>query len=163
MSSLLGVNYYVLPSGCCTRHYMIRFFLSSGISLDMVYSYKSHYYSTGIKMASLTSDSILLNPLPEIIAALTSSSFGILPAPDSQPLLEQTFPRTAEELKSVQEESNRSRKMSERVVGMCRVGLLDGEGHVVIRLDRAGWTVSRFHEAPFFLFFFFFLSGAGRD
>ncbi|OWZ32306.1 hypothetical protein C347_03001 [Cryptococcus neoformans AD2-60a] len=92
-------------------------------------------------MASLTSDSILLNPLPEIIAALTSSSFGILPAPDSQPLLEQTFPRTAEELKSVQEESNRSRKMSERVVGMCRVGLLDGEGHVVIRLDRAGWTI----------------------
>lgn len=26
MGELLGVNYYVLPSGCCTRHYMIRFF-----------------------------------------------------------------------------------------------------------------------------------------
>lgn len=102
-------------------------------------------------MASLTSDPILLNPLSEIIAALSSSSFGILPAPDSEPLLEQTFPRTAEELKSVQEESNRSRKISERIVGMCRVGLLDGEGHVVIRLDRAGWTVSRFPRVFVFL------------
>lgn len=92
---------------------------------------------------AFTSDCILLDPLPEIIAALSSSSFGILPAPDSQPLLEQTFPRTAEELKSVREESDRSHEISERVVGLCRVGLLDGEGHVVVRLDRAGWTVSR--------------------
>ncbi|KAL0255802.1 hypothetical protein I308_100611 [Cryptococcus tetragattii IND107] len=90
---------------------------------------------------AFTSDCILLDPLPEINAALSSSSFGILPAPDSQPLLEQTFPRTAEELKSVREESDRSHEISERVVGMCRVGLLDGEGHVLVRLDRAGWTI----------------------
>ncbi|KAE8538896.1 hypothetical protein D1P53_005264 [Cryptococcus gattii VGV] len=90
---------------------------------------------------AFTSDCILLDPLPEINAALSSSSFGILPAPDSQPLLEQTFPRTAEELKSVREESDRSHEISERVVGMCRIGLLDGEGHVVVRLDRGGWTI----------------------
>ncbi|WVQ83034.1 hypothetical protein IAT38_005172 [Cryptococcus sp. DSM 104549] len=99
-------------------------------------------------MSSPPTSNILLNPLSELTAALASSSFGILPPPTSRPLEEVCFPLTPEDLKSVEEESRRIRGISERVVGRAKVGLLAGEGEVVVKLDRSGWTIEQAQGGP---------------
>ncbi|WRT67911.1 uncharacterized protein IL334_004885 [Kwoniella shivajii] len=81
---------------------------------------------------------ILLDPLPEIRAALSSNSFGVS---GSKVIEEKSFPRTEEELISVKDETRSTGITPSRVVGRAEIVLKDEEGIVSLRLDRSGWTI----------------------
>ncbi|WVR06472.1 hypothetical protein IAU60_003503 [Kwoniella sp. DSM 27419] len=88
----------------------------------------------------MSSENILLNPLPELRAALASTSFGTA----SYTVLEdRSFPLTEEDLKTVRDESRKSGTTSVRVVACADVVLKKDEGQVRVRVDRRGWTVEQ--------------------
>ncbi|WWC88515.1 uncharacterized protein L201_003426 [Kwoniella dendrophila CBS 6074] len=87
---------------------------------------------------SHSSDNILLDPLPEIRAALKSNEFGISSSSIDEA---SSFPITNEDLDLVQKESRSTGTTSQKVVGKAQIVLLDSEGIIGIRLDRSGWTV----------------------
>ncbi|OCF72797.1 hypothetical protein I204_06026 [Kwoniella mangroviensis CBS 8886] len=85
------------------------------------------------------STNILLDPIPEIRAALKSNSFGIS---SSRIIEESSFPVTRQDLESIKDESRSTGTTSVRVVGRAEFQLLGEEGKVGVRLDRSGWTVT---------------------
>ncbi|WWC62729.1 uncharacterized protein I303_105326 [Kwoniella dejecticola CBS 10117] len=87
---------------------------------------------------------ILLNPIPEVRAALSSNAFGI----SSSRIIEETsFPITAEDVESVKRESSSSGVTSTRVVGRMQIRLLSEEGTIGVKLDRSGWTLESADES----------------
>ncbi|WVW84825.1 hypothetical protein I302_106860 [Kwoniella bestiolae CBS 10118] len=94
--------------------------------------------------SSLPSSNILLNPLPEIRAALKSNSFGIS---SSRIIEDNSFPITQQDLESVKDEIRSTGMTSPRVVGRADIMLRQGEGMVGVRLDRSGWTVESIQKA----------------
>nr|ODN85390.1 hypothetical protein L203_05006 [Cryptococcus depauperatus CBS 7841] len=94
-------------------------------------------------MSDLSSQNILLNPLSEIVQALQTNSFGILPEPHSQPLVDQTFPIAKEDMEKVKQVMSQTQGHrlveNQNIIGKCKVGLLD-KTVLVIRLDQSGWN-----------------------
>ncbi|KAK6908051.1 hypothetical protein I203_102052 [Kwoniella mangroviensis CBS 8507] len=90
------------------------------------------------------STNILLDPIPEIRAALKSNSFGIS---SSRIIEESSFPVTRQDLESIKDESRSTGTTSVRVVGRAEFQLLGEEGKVGVRLDRSGWTVETIQES----------------
>nr|ODN89845.1 LOW QUALITY PROTEIN: hypothetical protein L204_06122 [Cryptococcus depauperatus CBS 7855] len=94
-------------------------------------------------MPDLSSQNILLNPLSEIVQALQTNSFGILPEPHSQPLVDQTFPIAKEDMEKVKQVISQTQDHrpveNQNIIGKCKVGLLD-KTVLVIRLDQSGWN-----------------------
>ncbi|WWD05009.1 hypothetical protein V865_003080 [Kwoniella europaea PYCC6329] len=90
------------------------------------------------------SSNILLDPIPEIRAALKSNSFGIS---SSHIIEENSFPLTQQDLESVKDESRSTGTTGVRVVGRAEFQLLGEEGKVGVRLDRSGWTVETIRES----------------
>ncbi|ODN81838.1 hypothetical protein L202_02201 [Cryptococcus amylolentus CBS 6039] len=89
---------------------------------------------------------VLLNPLPELISALASNAFGIRPGPDSGVVEEATWPRTEEDVKLIRARLGRNGLLEEKdgeekVRGKVKVGLIGGEGDLVVVLDQRGWTI----------------------
>ncbi|WVO18147.1 hypothetical protein L204_105850 [Cryptococcus depauperatus] len=95
-------------------------------------------------MPDLSSQNILLNPLSEIVQALQTNSFGILPEPHSQPLVDQTFPIAKEDMEKVKQVISQTQDHrpveNQNIIGKCKVGLLD-KTVLVIRLDQSGWNL----------------------
>ncbi|WVN90610.1 uncharacterized protein L203_105851 [Cryptococcus depauperatus CBS 7841] len=95
-------------------------------------------------MSDLSSQNILLNPLSEIVQALQTNSFGILPEPHSQPLVDQTFPIAKEDMEKVKQVMSQTQGHrlveNQNIIGKCKVGLLD-KTVLVIRLDQSGWNL----------------------
>ncbi|WWC70898.1 uncharacterized protein I206_104850 [Kwoniella pini CBS 10737] len=87
---------------------------------------------------SISNTNILLNPLPEIQAALSSNSFGLK---SSEIIKDNSFPITAEDVESVKKELTSTGVTSIRVVGRTSINLLGEEGKIGIKLDRSGWTL----------------------
>ncbi|WVQ73266.1 hypothetical protein IAR50_002834 [Cryptococcus sp. DSM 104548] len=96
---------------------------------------------------------ILLNPLPELSSALASNAFGIRPGPHSGIVEADTWPRTDEDFKLVKARLGPDGLLKEtegeqRVRGTVRVGLVGGEGDLVVVLDQRGWTIDSAQGPP---------------
>jgi hypothetical protein len=99
-----------------------------------------------------STDNILLDPIPELTAALQTNTWGI--DPSSEIIVAECFPITPEDIESVKSEV-KSRGGSKRVVGKARIVNLERVTMIVV-LDQRGFTVSRalhlaFHPYPFTL------------
>ncbi|RSH90972.1 hypothetical protein EHS25_010148 [Saitozyma podzolica] len=93
--------------------------------------------------------SLLLDPLPELLSALSSNAWGLGPSP-SRILPQASFPLTETDRAEVLRETRETGRTSTRVVGRAEVGVEEGVMGVV--LDRRGFTVesgSTPHLAPF--------------
>lgn len=84
--------------------------------------------------------SLLLDPLPELVSALSSNAWGLGPAP-SRILPQASFPLTETDRAEVLRETRETGRTSSRVVGRAEVGV--EEGVMGVMLDRRGFTVSR--------------------
>ena len=84
-----------------------------------------------------SSDNILLNPIPELTAALRTNAWGI--DASSEVLIADCFPITPEDVEAVRAEVAQ-RGSSARVVGKARIAILEGVV-MVVQLDQRGFTV----------------------
>lgn len=89
-------------------------------------------------MSSPPPDNILLDPLPELTAALESHAFGLT---SFSILTGESYPRNEQEREAVRAQ-HASTGGTEGVVGRARLVLLAGEGVVLVRFDQRGYTVS---------------------
>lgn len=87
--------------------------------------------------AMSSSDNILLNPIPELTAALRTNAWGI--DASSEVLIADCFPITPEDVEAVRAEVAQ-RGSSARVVGKARIAILEGVV-MVVQLDQRGFTV----------------------
>jgi hypothetical protein len=69
------------------------------------------------------------------------NAFG-LDAATTSIVIEESFPITPEDRERVGVEAIRTGKIGEGVTAKAKVGLMSGEGGMVIVLDRRGYTVS---------------------
>lgn len=84
-----------------------------------------------------STENILLNPIPELTAALQTNTWGI--DPSSEIIVADCFPITPEDVDSVRNEV-KEKGASGRVVGKARIVSLEGTSMVVV-LDQRGFTV----------------------
>ncbi|KAL1408201.1 hypothetical protein Q8F55_005006 [Vanrija albida] len=82
---------------------------------------------------------LLLDPVAELRAALSSHAFGLDRA--TEVLLDASFPRTDAQRAEVKAEADASGETPARVVARASVVFLAGEGEAVVSLSGKGYTV----------------------
>lgn len=92
-------------------------------------------------MSSPPPSNILSDPVSELASALQMNAFGLDPATTSI-VLEESFPITSEDRERIGLEAIRSGQIGEGVTAKAKIGLVGGEGNIVVVLDRRGYTVS---------------------
>jgi hypothetical protein len=91
-------------------------------------------------MSSPPPSNILSDPVSELASALQMNAFG-LDASTTAIVIEESFPITPEDRERVGVEAVRTGQIGEGVTAKARVGLMGGEGAMVVLLDRKGYTV----------------------